>query len=161
MIPRLTIITAFLGALVLLLSQIVFAYSLNDQFGFAITRLSLLSKHGPAVAIMAAVAGLATVYLRIVVARNPDATMPAARFAGIVNAGMGFAAMLVFFLIDLPDVGSTGMFDAPRVGNIDTVGVATGGLWMELVGGLILLFTGIALFVVGSRRSESALAPED
>lgn len=147
---RLAVTTALLGSLIVILSQLVFAYSLNDEFGFAVSRLSLLAKHGPATTILAVVAGLAGVFLLTVMARSPEESRPTVLATGILTAGIGVAVILVFLLVDLPDAGNTGMFDAPRGGTIDVTGSATGGLWLELVGGIILLLAGAALIVAGA-----------
>lgn len=155
---RLAVITALLGSLVVILSQLVFSYSLNDEFGFAVTRLSLLAKHGPATTILAAIAGLAGVFLLTVIARAPEESRPAVLATGILTAGIGTAVILIFFLVDLPDVGNTGMFDAPRGGTIDVTGSATGGLWLELVGGIILLLAGAALMVAGAGAADAGPA---
>lgn len=156
---RLAVATALLGSLIVILSQLVFAYSLDDEFGFAVSRLSLLAKHGPAATILAAIAGLGGVFLLTVTARAPEESRPVALATGILTAGVGAAIIVIFFLVDLPDVGDTGMFDAPRGGNIDVTGSATGGLWLELVGGVILLLAGAALVVAGRDAGGSADRP--
>jgi hypothetical protein len=68
--------------------------------------------------------------------------------------GMGIAVLVVFLAIDLPDVGSTGMFNTPGAGNLDSTGKASAGLWMELVGAVVIVLGGIALF----RLSEDQLS---
>lgn len=154
---RWTVIAALLGSLIVLLSQVVFAYTLDDGYGFALTSVTLLSKHGPAISILAALAGLAGVFVLTVLSRAPEESNRTALVSGIVISGAGLAVVLVFLLVDLPDVGSTGMYDAPGAGNLDVTGSATGGLWMELVGGLVLLLAGIALALAGrnpARRDE-------
>lgn len=153
MIPRLTAATALLGSLIVILSQTVAAYTLQDPLGIDLANLTLLDKHGPVPAILAVIAGLAVILLLTVQARVPGESGPVALGSGIVVAGMGLAIVLVFLLVDLPDVGDTGMYDAPGAGNLNAIGVATAGLWLELVGGIILLLAGVALIVIGSNPS--------
>ena len=95
--------------------------------------------------ILAAFAGLAVVFLLAVLARASSESRQVALATGIVVGGMGAAVILVFLFVDLPDIGDTGLYDAPGAGNLDATGTAAAGLWMELVGGLILLLSGAAL----------------
>ncbi len=142
---RLTVVTALLGSLIVVLSQFVTAYSLEDQFGIGMDNVTLLEKHGPMTLILGAIAGLAVVFLIIAAANAASDSRPVALTTGIVVVGMGLAVILVFLFVDLPDVGDTGLFDAPGKGNLDATGAAAAGLWLELVGGLILLLSGAAL----------------
>ncbi|MCO5315833.1 MAG: hypothetical protein M9938_06705 [Solirubrobacterales bacterium] len=151
---RLTVITALLGSLIVILSQFVTAFTLQDPVGIDIAKLNLLDKHGPLVAILGAIAGLAVIFLITVEARAPEETGRVALISGIVAAGMGLAVILVFLLVDLPDVGDTGLYNTPGAGNLDATGVATAGLWLELTGGIVLLLAGAALCVAGSGRSD-------
>jgi hypothetical protein len=66
---------------------------------------------------------------------------------------MGIGVVLVFFFIDLPDVGDTGLFNTPGAGNLDATGKGSAGLWMELIGGIVLILGGAAL----ARLDESQL----
>jgi hypothetical protein len=71
----------------------------------------------------------------------------------IAVIGMGVAILLVFLLIDLPDIGSTGMFNTPGAGNLDATGKASAGLWMQMVGGLVIVIGAVVLL----RLDESQL----
>lgn len=132
---RLSAITVLLGALITLLSQFVTGYSLLDETDAVITNVTLLDTHGLITTVFALVAVLA---LGVAVATG-------SRSAVAVLIAMGIGILLVFFVVDLPDVGETGFFNAPGVGNIDATGVASAGLWMELVGGLVIVLGGAAL----------------
>lgn len=162
---RLTIFTALLGSLIVILSQMVTGYTLEDTFGVNMANVTLIEKHGPLATVLAAIAGLAVIFLVTAAARTLDETAPAARgldanhpadhapegthtvarAVGIVVAGMGLAIILVFLLVDLPDIGDTGMYNAPGAGNLDATGSSAAGLWLELIGGLILLMGGVAI----------------
>lgn len=132
---RLTLVTVFLGAVVVVLSQFVTGYSLEDPFGATIATVTLAGKHGLATTLFAVIASLAAVY----------AVGSGTRTASIVVVGMGVAVLLVFLLIDLPDLDSIGLYDTPGAGNLDATGSASAGLWMELTGGIILVLGGLAL----------------
>lgn len=153
MISRLTAATALLGSLIMILSQLVTGYTLRDQLGADIANLTLISKHGPVPLIFAVIAGLAVIFLLAVQERAPEEARQTALTAGIVVAGMGLAVILTFLIVDLPDAGNTGMYDTPGVGNLDATGKGTAGLWLELVGGIVLLLAGTALAVTGSDGS--------
>ncbi|HTU14112.1 MAG TPA: hypothetical protein VMF31_02845 [Solirubrobacterales bacterium] len=141
-VARLTAITALIGALVVILSQVVTAYSLENELGEVVETVTLLSKHGVITAIFGLVAALAVVF----------AVATGSRAAAIVVIGMGAAVVLVFLFVDLPDVGDTGMFNAPLAGNIDVTGKASAGLWLELTGGAILILSGIAMATLGESQ---------
>lgn len=132
---RLTAITVLLGALVVIISQVVTAYVLEDQLGNVIATVDLLEKHGVVTALFGLAAALAVVF----------AVATGSRTAAIVIVGLGAAVILVFLLVDVPDIGNTGLYDAPGSGNLDATGKAAAGLWLELTGGLILVLSGIAL----------------
>ncbi len=142
---RLTVITALLGSLIVVLSQVVTAYSLEDQFGVDMANVTLFDKHGPMTAILAVIAGLAVVFLIVAAANAASESRPVALVTGIVVGGMGLAVVLVFLFVDLPDIGDTGLYNAPGAGNLDATGTAAAGLWLELVGGMVLLLAGAAL----------------
>lgn len=132
---RLAALTALLGALVVILSQVVTAYALENELGEVLETVTLLSKHGVITAILGLVAALAVVF----------AAATGERSATLVIIGMGAAVILVFLLVDVPDIGSTGMFNTETAGNLDATAKAEAGLWLELVGGVILVLGGLAL----------------
>lgn len=142
---RLAAITTLLGAAVVILSQVVTAYSLQNELGEVLDTVNLLSKHGVITAIIGLVAALATVY----------AVATGNRSASIVIIGMGAAVILIFLLVDVPDIGSTGMFNTPTAGNLDATGKAEAGLWLQLVGGVILILGGLALRTLNEEQLRS------
>lgn len=135
MTGRLAAITTLLGALIVIISQVVPAYALVNELDEVVETVTLLSKHGVVAAIIGLVAALATVF----------AVAAGSRSATIVVIGMGVAVVLIFLLVDVPDIGTTGMFEAASAGNIDVTGKAQPGIWLELVGGAILILGGMAL----------------
>jgi len=134
-VARLTAITALLGALIVILSQVVTAYSLQNELTETVGTVTLLSKHGVITAIFGLFAALAVIF----------AVATGNRMAAIFVIGMGVAVILIFLFVDLPDVGDTGMFNTSIAGNVDVTGKASAGLWLELTGGVILVLAGAAL----------------
>jgi hypothetical protein len=149
---RLAAITALLGALVVIISQVVTAYVLKDQLGNVITTVDLLDKHGFITALFGLAAALAVVF----------AVATGSRAATFVVIGLGAAVILIFLIVDVPDIGNTGLYDTPGAGNLDAVGKAGSGIWLELTGGVILMLSGIALSTlsaiqlraIGPKRSD-------
>ena len=140
---RLGALTVLLGVLIALMSQFVTGYSLVDETDSVITTVTLYDTHGLITTAFAVVAALALVF----------AVANGSRSAVAVVIAMGIGIVLVFLIVDLPDVGETGFFISPGVGNIDASGKGSAGLWMELVGGLVVLLGGAAL----ARLDESRL----
>ena len=145
---RLGAVTVLLGVLIALLSQFVTGYSLVDETDAVITTVTLFDTHGLITTFFAVVAAGALVF----------AVVAGSRSAVAVVVAMGLGIVLVFLIVDLPDVGETGFFIAPGVGNIDATGKGSAGLWMELVGGLVILLGGAALARLDESRLR-AIAP--
>jgi hypothetical protein len=142
---RLAAVTVLLGALIVIVSQVVTAYSMENELGEVLDTVTLLSKHGVLTAIIGLVSALTVVF----------AVATGNRSATIVIIGLGVAVILIFLLVDLPDVGDTGMFNTPTAGNLDATGKAAAGLWLELVGGVILVLGGLALRTLNEEQLRS------
>ncbi len=146
---RLSAITVLLGVLITVLSQYVTGYSLLDETDSVITNVTLSETHGLITIAFAVVALLALFF----------AVTTGSRSAVAVLIAMAVGILLVFLFIDLPDVGETGFFDAPGVGNIDATGSASAGLWMEVVGGLVILLGAVALARLDETRLRAIGRP--
>ncbi len=142
---RLAAVTTLLGALIVIISQVVTAYSLENELGETLGTVTLLSKHGVITAILGLAAAVTLVY----------AVASGSRSATIVIIGLGAAVILVFLFVDVPDIGSTGMFNTEIAGNLDATGKAEAGLWLELVGGVILVLGGLALRTLNEEQLRS------
>jgi len=145
MTGRLAALTVLLGAVIVIVSQVVTAYSLENELGEVLDTVTLLSKHGALTAILGLIAALALVF----------AVATGNRSATIVVIGLGVAVILIFLIVDMPDIGSTGMFNTPTAGNLDATGKAAAGLWLELLGGVILILGGFALRTLDEEQLRS------
>ncbi|MCB0828248.1 MAG: hypothetical protein KDB62_05510 [Solirubrobacterales bacterium] len=143
---RLTLVTVLLGALVVVLSQFVTAYTLEDPFGATIATVTLAGKHGLATTLLAVVAALAVLY----------AMQSGSKAASIIVIGMGVAVLLVFLIVDLPDLDSVGLYNVEGAGNLDATGHASAGLWMELTGAIILILGGLAMATLNREQLQAA-----
>ena len=144
---RLTALTLVIGVVIVLLSQVVPGFVIEDQFGVPIDTVTLLAKHGPWTMFLAvvALAGLAW------------AVLAGNRSAVAIPLAMGVAVILIFLIVDLPDLGSTGLFDAPGAGNLDGTARSDAGLWMELIGGVVILLGSIGLAILDESALRSIL----
>ncbi|MBN8868229.1 MAG: hypothetical protein J0H98_11800 [Solirubrobacterales bacterium] len=138
-------VTALLGALIVIVSQVVTAYTLENEFGEVLDTITLLSKHGVLTAIIGLVGALAVVFT-VATGNRAGAT---------VVIGMGAAVILIFLLVDVPDIGSTGMFNTETAGNLDATAKAQAGLWLELLGGVVLVLGGLALRTLNPEQLRS------
>lgn len=146
---RLAAAAALIGAAIVILSQVVAAYALENELGEVLDTVNLLDKHGALTAVIGLIAALALVF----------AVATGSRPALVFMTGMGAAVILIFLLVDVPDIGATGMFTTDTAGNLDATGKAEPGLWLELVGGAILVLAGIALMTLSPDQLR-AIGPE-
>ena len=144
---RLTAVTLLIGALITVLSQFVPGFVIEDPLGIPIDTVTLLAKHGPWTILLAIVAVIGLAW----------AVLGGSRAAVAVPLAMGVAVILVFLVIDLPDLGSTGLFDAPGAGNLDGAARSEAGLWMELIGGVVILLASIGLATLDESALRSIL----
>lgn len=144
---RLTAATMVIGIVIVVLSQVVSGFVIEDPFGVPIETATLLAKHGPWTIFMAlvALAGLSW------------AVLSGNRAAVALPLVMGIGVILVFLLVDLPDLGSTGLFDAPGAGNLDGTARSDAGLWMELIGGVVIVLASIGLATLDESTLRSIL----
>lgn len=142
---RLAAATALLGAIVLILSQLVTAYSLEDPYGLTITNVTLIDKHGVLPLILGVLAIISLAW----------AVFSGNRTGAILVVIIGLTAVFIFLIVDLPDIGDTGLYNAPGAGNLDATGKASTGLWLELVGGIVLTLAGLALAALNEAQLKS------
>jgi hypothetical protein len=144
---RLTAVTLVIGVVIVLLSQVVSGFVIEDQFGIPIDTATLLAQHGPWTIFLALIALVGLAW----------ALLSGSRSVVVVPLAMGIAVILVFLLVDLPDLGSTGLFDAPGAGNLDATARSDAGLWMELIGGVVILLASIGLMTLDEPTLRSIL----
>ena len=144
---RLTAATLVIGVVIVVLSQLVSGFVIEDQFGIPIETVTLLDKHGPWTIFLSLVALIGLAW----------AVLTGNRSAVALPFAMGLGVILIFLLIDLPDLGSTGLFDAPGAGNLDGTARSDAGLWMELIGGIVILLASIGLATLDQSSLRSIL----
>ncbi len=109
------------------------------------TELSGWERHGPALLVIGAFALVMLV-----------GALRGARPAMAAVCACGIAALVVALGLDLPHLDDTG-----QVGRLYTDASAGPeiGFWLELLGGLLLVVSGAALYVLASRRTRHDAVP--
>lgn len=103
-------------------------------------------QHGYATLILAGFALLMLVLgLAAGSARAEGASLSLAQIGFVAVAVCGVAALLLFLIIDLPDVNQIGTIDDPRESFIDGKAEPEAGFWLELVGSAVLAVCGVSL----------------
>lgn len=65
--------------------------------------------------------------------------------AAIAVAAVGVTALLIFLIVDLPDVDKVGTFDDPSQAFLQAKAQPESGFWVELIGALVLTVCGGAM----------------
>jgi hypothetical protein len=134
------------GAALLAASQFTDIFQLTPPGGEALTAVDANDQHGYATLILAAFALLMLVLgLAAGSARGEGAALSLAQIAFVAVAVCGVAALLLFLIIDLPDVNQIGTVDDPRESFIDAKAEPQAGFWLELLGAAVLAVCGVAL----------------
>ena len=134
------------GAAMLAASQFTDIFQLTPPGGEALTAIDANDQHGYATLILAGFALLMLVFgFAAGSARAEGASLSLAQIGFVAVAVCGVAALLLFLIIDLPDVNQIGTVDDPRESFIDAKAEPQAGFWLELVGSVVLAGCGAAL----------------
>jgi hypothetical protein len=79
------------------------------------------------------------------------------RLGAFAAAAFGGAALLIFLIIDLPDVGKLGDLDDPVFGLADVRADPQTGFWLEAVGAVVLALSAGALATLTSEQLRAPL----
>lgn len=74
------------------------------------------------------------------------------RPAAVAVAAAGAVALLIFLVVDLPDVNQVGALDKPRF--VDSRAEPAAGFWFALAGSILLALTGAALATLKPEQLE-------
>lgn len=75
--------------------------------------------------------------------------------AAVAVAAAGVTALLIFLVVDLPDVDQVGTFDDPNQTFLQAKAQPDDGFWVELIGALVLTVCGGALATLEGRQLRS------
>jgi hypothetical protein len=123
------------AAAVLGASELMTLFELTPPGGEAIQAVEAADRHGYSLLILAVFAVAALIV----------ALRTGARVAALAVAVAGTLALLIFLVVDLPDVNQVGTLDDARQSFIDARAEPQAGFWLELIGALGLALCGAAL----------------
>ena len=130
------------GAALLVASQFMDIFVLNDAGGNPFELISSADQHWYAIGVLGVFAALATL----------GAVASGSKPLAVAVAATGAAALLLFLLIDLPDAGKAGNVSDPIQTFVTAEADPKGGFWIELIGALILTVCGGALATLTSAQ---------
>jgi peptidoglycan/LPS O-acetylase OafA/YrhL len=123
------------AAAMLAASELMTLFELTPPGGEAIQAVDAADRHGYSLLVL----GVFAIAAVIVALRT------GARVAALAVAVAGTLALLIFLVVDLPDVNQVGTLDDARQSFIDARAEPQAGFWLELVGALGLALSGAAL----------------
>jgi hypothetical protein len=149
-------------------SQFTDIFQLTPPGGEALTAIDANDQHGYATLILSCFALVMLVLGMAAGSRRTEgSSLSLAQIAFVAVAVCGVAALLLFLIIDLPDVNQIGTVDDPRESFIDAKAEPQAGFWLELIGSAVLAVCGVALATmrpgvpsVGELESETAPEPQ-
>jgi MFS family permease len=147
-LERLLPIACLGGAVLLVVSQFMTMFELNDAFGGTQQVVEGPDQHWYTMVILG---GFAICALAGAIATGSKPLATSVAVAGAV-------ALLLFLLIDLPDAGKAGDIESATESLVIVEADPAGGFWLELIGALILVVCGGALSTLSSAQL-SALRP--
>ncbi|MGH2956637.1 MAG: hypothetical protein ACRDL6_06545 [Solirubrobacterales bacterium] len=149
------------GAAMLAASQFTDIFQLTPPGGEALEAVEAGDQHGYATLVLAAFA-LVMLVIAIALPRpegDPNG-VSLVQIASLAIAICGGAALLLFLIIDLPDVNKVGTVDDPRESFIDAEAKPQAGFWLELVGSLVLAACGAALATIRRETDQAQRSPD-
>jgi hypothetical protein len=136
------------AAACLFASELMTTFELTPPGAEPLDEQTAADRHGYALAVVAVFAAVSTI-VAVIAGSKPAA-------AGVAVAGA--IALLVFLIVDLPDANAVGTVDDARRSFFEAEAVPQAGFWLELVGGLGLAVSGVALATLSSDQL-AALRP--
>ena len=130
------------GAALVVASQFMDVFELNEAGGNPVKLISSADQHWYAMGVLGVFAALATI----------GAVMSGSKPLAVAVAASGAAALLLFLLIDLPDAGKAGNLSDPTQTFVTAEADPQGGFWIELIGALILTVCGGAMATLTSAQ---------
>lgn len=145
---RLIPIICLIAGLLLIGSELLDTFAIENPEGVAVATVDAGSRHGFALGLLGIVAIGATLL----------AVLAGSRPAAIAVAVCGLAALILFAAVDLPDVGAQDLIADPNQDYTEGTAVADDGFWVS-IGASVLLIIGGGLLASLSRDQLAALRP--
>ena len=138
-------LTIVLAAIVLGASEFMVSFELTPPAGDPLGEQLAYDRHGWAMLVLALFA----------IASTAVAIATGQRIAAFATAGFGVAALLLFLVIDLPDVGQLGDIEAPAFGLATAEAVPQAGFWLAAISSVVLGLAGIAYATLSSEQLQA------
>lgn len=145
---RLIPFICIIAGLLLIGSEFLDTFVIENPEGVAVAAIDAAGRHGFALGLLGAVAIAATLL----------AVFAGSRPAAIAVVACGLAALLLFAVIDLPDVGAQDLIADPNQDYTEGTAVAENGFWVS-IGASVLLVVGGGLLASLSAGQLAALRP--
>ena len=139
-------VTIVLAAVALGISEFMTTFEFTPPGGDPLSEQIASDRHGYAMLILAVFA-VASVLVAIATGQ---------RMAAWATAGFGVAALVIFLVIDLPDVNELGDIEAPGFGLATAKAVPQAGFWLEAIATVVL---GLASAAYATLTSEQLQSP--
>lgn len=137
-----------IAGLLLIGSEFLDTFVIENPEGDAVARAGAADRHGFAFGLLGLLA-IAATFIAVWAGSRP---------AAIAVAVCGVAALALFAAIDLPDVGTHDLIADPNRDYTEGVAEAAGGFWMSLAASVLMIIGGVLLASL-SRAQLNALRP--
>jgi hypothetical protein len=134
------------AALALGISEFMTTFQFGPPGGDPLREVTAADRHGYAMLLLAVFALAAMII----------AVLSGMRMAAWATAGFGVAALILFLVIDLPDVNELGDIEDPNFGLASARADPQPGFWLEAIGAVVL---GLASVAFATLNSEQLQAP--
>jgi len=138
-------VTIVVAAVVLGISEFMTTFQFSPPGGDPLTEQVASDRHGYAMLILAVFA-IASVVIAIFTGQ---------RIAALAAAGFGVAALILFLVIDLPDVNELGDIEDPAFGLATAKAVPQTGFWLEAIAAVTLGLASVAYATLTSDQLQS------
>jgi hypothetical protein len=137
--------TIVLAAVALGVSEFMTTFQFSPPGGDPLSEQVAFDRHGYAMLILAVFA-IASVTIAIVTGQ---------RVAALATAGFGIAALILFLVIDLPDVNELGDIEDPAFGLATAKAVPQAGFWLEAIAAVVLGLASVAYATLTPEQLQS------
>ena len=138
-------VTIAAAALALGISEFMTTFQFGPPGGDPLREVTAADRHGYAMLLLAAFALISMII----------AVVGGLRMAAWATAGFGVAALVLFLVIDLPDVNELGDIEDPNFGLASARADPQLGFWLEAVGAVVLGLASVAFATLGSEQLQA------
>ena len=138
-------VTIAAAALALGISEFMTTFQFGPPGGDPLREVTAADRHGYAMLLLAAFALISMII----------AVVGGLRMAAWATAAFGVAALVLFLVIDLPDVNELGDIEDPNFGLASARADPQLGFWLEAVGAVVLGLASVAFATLGSEQLQA------